>query len=84
VIRKETKGVIENAAREKLKIPDETFRNRNRAPEAATGAMSLRTKAENRGTASRTAAARLRVRPLGFFSPASGLSRSEIDPKNHP
>ncbi len=50
-----------------LKIPDETFRNRNGEPESPTVAKSLRTNAGIRGTARRVDASPRDVRPVGLY-----------------
>ena len=58
-----------------LKIPDETFRNRNGEPEPRPVAKGLRTKTKIRGTTRGTRSAPRGVRPveLYFFSAALAL-----------
>jgi cytochrome c553 len=63
-----------------LKIPDETFRNRNGEPESSTVANSLRTNAGIRGTARRAHAIRRGVRPLGLYFFSAVLAFGALDP----
>ena len=67
MIRKETKGVTENAGSFRLKNPDEISRNRNAEKFSHTEGMSLRTKARFAGTARNAASGRGRVRPIEFY-----------------
>jgi hypothetical protein len=83
VIRKETQRVTENAGPGELKIPDETFRNRNGGTNSHTGAMSLRTKAAISGTARNGAGAAMRIRPFelyffGAFAAPGGLVAPDL------
>jgi hypothetical protein len=75
VIRKETQGVTDYAEPGRLKIPDETFRNRNGEADSHTDAMSLRMKAALSGTARSGVRGRTPIRPfeLYFFGAFAAL-----------